>query len=68
MDTGKALSMPVVVGIIAVVVILLGVIGYRMLFTPAESGHTLPPPGAYGPSNGGAPYPGNAATPAAGTH
>ena len=54
MDTKQSLPMPVIIGIIAVVVILLGVIGYKMLFVPEESGHAQSPPG-YGQAAG---YPG----------
>ena len=52
MDTKKALGMPVVIGILAVVVIVLGVVGYKMLIVPPETGHAVSPAG-YGQSSGG---------------
>ncbi len=45
MDTKQAIPMPVIIGIIAVVVIILGVIGYRMLVVPPETGHSVQPAG-----------------------
>ncbi len=46
--------MPVIIGIIAVVVIILSFVGYKMLFVPAESGHAQAP-ASYGQ---GGNYPG----------
>ncbi len=62
MDTKQALSMPVVIGIIAIVVIIIGVVGYKMLFTPAESGHAVAP-ASYGKGGSYSPAPAAPAKP-----
>ena len=46
--------MPVIIGIIAIVVVILSVVGYKMLFVPAEGEHAHAP-ASYGQ---GASYPG----------
>lgn len=53
MDTKQAVPMPVIIGVIAVVVIILAVIGYKVLFVPAESGHAQAP-ASYGQGRQGA--------------